>query len=122
MLTEGAISGVERTWNKPDGDYVVVEMNIALLKDDEGNMTGSVASIRDITDQKQAEEALRESEEKYHKLIEHANDAIISLNKEGIIVGFNKGAEEMFGYSCEELIRKHSYSLLSHKVGTRIKK
>ena len=112
LLNEGTISGVERTLKKSDGDYIVIEMNIALLKDDEGNITGSVASIRDITARKKAEELLIKSEEKYYSLIEHANDAIISLNREGIIIGFNKRAEEMFGYSREELIGKHSYSFV----------
>ena len=113
LLGEGTISGVERTWKKPDGTALVVEMNIALLKDDEGNMTGSVASIRDITARKQAEETLKESEEKYHNLIEHANDAIVSINTSGMIIGFNKKAEEIFGYSREEVMGKPSYLLIS---------
>jgi PAS domain S-box-containing protein len=115
LLNKGTISGVERTWKKPDGAAVVVEMNIALLKDDEGNMTGSVASIREITARKRAEEALRKSEEKYHNLIEHANDAIISVNTAGMIIGFNKKAEEMFDYSREEVVGKSSYVLIPHQ-------
>ncbi len=48
----------------------------------------------------------KQSEEKYRSLIENANDAIISSNEEGEIVGFNKKAEEIFGYSCEEILGK----------------
>ena len=44
------------------------------------------------------------SEERYRSLIENANDAIISSNKDGGIIGFNKKAEEIYGYSREELI------------------
>jgi PAS domain S-box-containing protein len=61
---------------------------------------------------KQTEEALRKAEEKYHKLIEYANDAIISINKEGMIISFNKKAEEMLGYSSGEILGK-SIALLS---------
>jgi PAS domain S-box-containing protein len=108
MFREGTISGVERTWKKPDGTSVVVEMNIALLKDDEGNMTGSVASIRDITDRKRAEEALKESEERYQKLIETANDAIFIVDAEtGSILNANKKAGELLGIPSEKIIGMH---------------
>lgn len=66
----------------------------------------------EITDRKQAEEALRKSEEKYHNLIEYANDAIISMNKEGIIISFNKKGKEILGYSSAEILGK-SITLLS---------
>ena len=115
LMNNGTIAGVERTWKKLDGTPVIVEMNIALLKDDEGRLTGSVASIRDITDRKKAEEALKESEEKYYKLIEHANDAIISTNPQGTILGFNKRAEQMYGYSREEILGKSSELLVAEQ-------
>ncbi|MEE8380762.1 MAG: PAS domain S-box protein, partial [Thermodesulfobacteriota bacterium] len=66
---------------------------------------------RAITNHLQTEETLRKSEEKYQGLIEHANDTIISINREGIIIGFNKKAEEMFGYSREEILGKPATSL-----------
>jgi len=116
LIEKGNISGVERTWKKSDGSAVDVEMNIALLKDDEENVMGSVSSVRDITDRKKAEKALKESEEKYYNLIEHANDAIVSVNSAGVIIGFNKKAEEMFGYSREEVIGKTSYLLISQQT------
>jgi PAS domain S-box-containing protein len=113
LLSYGTITEVERTMKKPDGTTVVVEMNIALLKDDEGNMTGSVASIRDITDRKKAEKALKASEEKYYNLIENANDAIISTKLKGKIVGIKKKAEKMFGYSREEILGKSNELLVA---------
>jgi PAS domain S-box-containing protein len=58
LLSQGTISGVNRTWLKMDGKTLEVEMNIALLKDAQGDITGSVAGIRDITGRKQAEEKL----------------------------------------------------------------
>jgi len=100
------ISGVEQAWQRKDGSLFHVEVNFSLIKDIKSNTTGSLACIRDVNDRKEAEEELRRSEERYHSLVDNANDAIISTSKEGIIVSFNKKAEEMFGYARDEIVGK----------------
>ena len=86
---------------KKDGSLIPIEISFSLILEKE-NMI--IAVVRDITERKKAEEALKKSEEKYHSLIENANDAIISTNKDGIIISFNKKAEKMFGYVGDELM------------------
>jgi PAS domain S-box-containing protein len=75
--------------------------------DNEKNFLGTRGSSRDITDQKLAERALRESEERYRVLFERAGDGIFILEAEeervGHIVAANNAAAEMHGYSVEEL-------------------
>jgi PAS domain S-box-containing protein len=61
---------------------------------------------RDITEQKQNETALIESEERFRSVAQSANDAIITADSKGIILGWNKGAEKIFGYSEEEAAGK----------------
>ncbi|MBW2553396.1 MAG: PAS domain S-box protein, partial [Deltaproteobacteria bacterium] len=100
------MTGVEQVWKRKDGNLFHVELNLSILKDVEGNTTGAMASIRDITDRKRAGEEIKDSEERYHSLIENAIDAIISVNEEGVIVTFNKKAEEMYGYDREEILGK----------------
>ncbi|MEE9604075.1 MAG: PAS domain S-box protein, partial [Candidatus Scalindua sp.] len=63
---------------------------------------GGLAIIIDITKRRLAEEALKESEGKYRKLIETALDAIICIDEKGIISVWNKSAERTFGYSKSE--------------------
>lgn len=61
-------------------------------------------TIIDITARKQAEEALRESEEKYHSIFQTAADLITSVNKEGIIVDCNDRIQQFLGYTPGEII------------------
>lgn len=112
LFEKGRVTNYELYFIHKDEMLIPIEATISVLKDQKGERSGSISICRDITVRKKAEEALKTSEDKYHNLIEHANDAIISSNKEGIITSFNKKAEEMFGYAREEMIGK-SLALLS---------
>jgi len=93
---------------------VPVHLVVVPKKTEGGEITGFYGFAEDVTARKKAEEATKKSEEKYHNMIEHANDAIVSVNKEGIVLSFNKKAEEMFGYARDEIVGK-SIVLLSPK-------
>ena len=111
FLRSGKISKMifEEEGIKKDGTLFPIEISFSLSHAG-GNTI--IAVIRDISERKKVEESLRKSEERYHKLIEHASDAIICINEDGIINTFNKKAEEIFGFACNEVIGK-SITLLS---------
>jgi PAS domain S-box-containing protein len=64
------------------------------------------ALIEDITERKQAEEALRESEERFRSVTQSAHDAIIVADQRGHILSWNRGAHTMFGYSETEVLNQ----------------
>ncbi|MBN2108874.1 MAG: PAS domain S-box protein [Deltaproteobacteria bacterium] len=70
----------------------------------EGRYRGHRASNRDITDRKEAENSLRQSEERCRNLTETATDAIITADSERRIVGWNKGAEKIYGFKAGEAL------------------
>jgi len=72
---------------------------------------GFQAILRDITERRQTEEALRESEDRLRQLIEYAPDAIYINDLKGNFIDGNKQAETLTGYKKEELIGKNMLSV-----------
>ncbi len=90
----------ELRFRKKSGEEFPVHITLAALKDASGVVIGMVGSAIDITERKQAEEALRFPA----SIVESADDAIIGKTQEGIILSWNRGAKELYGYSAHEAI------------------
>jgi PAS domain S-box-containing protein len=81
--------------------------SISAIKNDQGEITHFVAVKQDITDQKLAEQAIRESRAKYRDLVENANCIIFQMDTEGNITFFNRFAQDFFGYSETEILGRN---------------
>ncbi len=87
---------------KPDGARYFVILS-STLTEFEGQ-AAHLTYLYDITDRKQAEEALRENEERIRAIVDNVVDAIITIDDRGIILSTNHAAERIFGYLEGELI------------------
>jgi PAS domain S-box-containing protein len=94
----------ETLLEKPDGSQVHLWEKACSLFDKNGNLAGAIESVRDITRNRQADEALRESEERYRTLFETAADGIIVHDAQGRNIDANARACEMLGYSHDEFL------------------
>ena len=84
----------------------------APLHDDEGRIVGAIETLQDITERKQAEIALRESQTLMASVLSSASYSIIAIDPQGLITVFNRGAESLLGYSADEMVGKQSPVLI----------
>ncbi len=91
------------------------------VKDAEGRITNAVCQHLDISDRKQAKEALRESEEKYRAVFDNAGIGIDLLDRDGRIVKVNKALLNILGYAEEEL-RQLTFLEITHPDDKEISK
>jgi PAS domain S-box-containing protein len=87
-----------------DGEGAYLWGVAAPLFDQEGRRFGAIEVVRDVTDQRRIEAALRGSEQKYRELVEHANSIILRWTHEGKITFLNEFGQRFFGYSDEEIL------------------
>ena len=87
-----------------DGHWLANDLHPIL--DQSGQVVRIAVYSRDITERKQAEDALQKSEASYRAVTQSARDAIISCDKYGNIMGWNNGAEAIFGYTEAEVAGK----------------
>ena len=96
---------------RKDGSYFWGNVVITAIHDDAGKLIGFAKVTRDLTERRENEERLRQSEERFRLLVDGVQDyAIFMLDTEGRIMSWNQGARRLKGYAAPEVIGK-SFSI-----------
>ena len=96
----------EKRYIRKDGTVFWVDLSVSQIIDKDGNTKASIGMIADINDRKQAEEKLRDSEEKYRELFEHASDAVMIFDAETLqFEDANQTTLNLYGYTKEEYLQ-----------------
>ncbi len=105
-LMAGRVDPVEYFENRiltKTGEKRDIAWHNTVLRNDHGDIVGTLSSGEDITERKRAEMDLRESEEKYRTLVECSSDAILMLDKDRKIVSCNRAFLNLFGYAHDDV-------------------
>lgn len=105
---------VEHRYIKKDGSTAWVQNTVSLV----ARQPTKVAWVtQNITERKRAEQALRESEERYRDLVENSHELICTHDLDGKILSVNRAAQELFGYELDEFVQvKNIRDILAPQV------
>jgi PAS domain S-box-containing protein len=125
LLSMAAKNGraIHEGWRiRKDGTRFWGDITVTAVHDKQGRVAGYLKMTRDLTERKKSDDnysnfieelrqkndELRESEERYHKMVSEVTDyVVISLDKSGRVLDWNKGAERIKGYKAEEIVGKN---------------
>ena len=107
---------LEKRYIRKDGSQVWIGLTVALMREPSGAPKYFISIIKDISERRQAEEALRESEERYRDLVENSQDLICTHDLEGRLLSVNPTAARLSGYSIESLLGTNLRDILAPEV------
>ena len=100
----GILKSFEFEAFRKDGQKIWLSLNRRSARDETGTELYREGSVEDITERRRAEDALRESEERYRDLVENAHDIIYSHDLQGRYTSMNRAGEQITGYTLEEAL------------------
>jgi PAS domain S-box-containing protein len=105
IRTGQPLVGKEENIVRQDGRVTWVSTTKMPLRDPSGSIIGTFGVSRDITQRKQAEEALKENEEKYRSVVMNIPDVVWTIDSEGRVVFITPNIEKLGGFTAEEVYR-----------------
>jgi len=95
-----------------------IKITVMPVRDRFDAISGNMLILNDITERKQVEDKLRESEKKYRELVENANSIVLRMDINGRITFFNEFAQKFFGYAKDEILGKSVVGTIVPKMDT----
>lgn len=109
-VSTGRVTDKELILKRKDGSRLPVSLNVSVVRDKAGKVLHSISSWRDISQRKQAEESVRESEQRFRTIFENKGTATGLFKEDGIIQDCNAVFCELTGYSRAEITGRMKWS------------
>jgi len=101
---------------RKDGSTGFGELAAFPLRNQEGKIIGFRGVSRDVTERKQAEEALRDSEEKFRSIIEQSTDGVVLTDEQGKVIVYNQAEEQITGLKRDEMLGRPFWEVMFQLV------
>ncbi len=112
-FSSGELVTVESSLVTPEGQTMYLERIASPIRDASGNVSSCVEIVKDITERKNTESALMESEERFRTIFNAVSESISISDMDGNYIDVNNGMLKMFGFdSKEEVVGKSGFSLV----------
>ena len=116
---ESADKALTLRWVSKEGRILWTEQQINLFYDAQGELEALEGIGRDITERKEAEDALRRSEERFRSLVQNASDVIVILESDGTIRYASPALERVLGLEAEDVVGENAAAFLDPADRTR---
>ena len=120
MESQGIVHDFEAQFRRYDGTVIWIRNTCHAARHDDGQTLYHEGAIQDITERKKAEEALRESEEKYRTILETIEEGYYEVDLAGNFTFINDSMCQIFGYSKEELIGMNDRQYTDQKTAKKL--
>ncbi len=101
-------------WNlRKDGTQILVSLSTSTVRDEQGKPLALVGVIRDVTETRRMEDALRESEDRYRDLVEQSADLICTHDLSGVFLTINMASARAVGYDIADLVGRNLVEFLT---------
>jgi two-component system sensor kinase FixL len=102
----------ENFWVTKDGQRRLISWSNTSLRDPAGLVLYIIGTGIDVTERKQAEQAVQERQARLRAILDTAVDGIITIDEQGMIESFNAAAERIFGYAAHEVLGQNVTMLM----------